>query len=163
MHANEPRKMTVVYTAGYAPPEQMVGRPEPRSDLFALGATLYHLATGKEPDGIHTAAAIDELLSDPRCSIAPEQRWFFDLLRINLAENPDDRYFSAAEFKADLEKRCVTREVSCPKCQTINEVRRPFCTRCATALTAPGMPCRQCGKPSRMGCRWCIYCGNRLG
>ena len=27
---------TRVYTEGYAPPEQIVGKPEPRSDLFAL-------------------------------------------------------------------------------------------------------------------------------
>jgi serine/threonine protein kinase len=31
---------TRVYTEGYAPPEQIVGKPEARSDLFALAATL---------------------------------------------------------------------------------------------------------------------------
>ena len=40
---------TRVYTEGYAPPEQIVGKPEPRSDLFALAGTLYHLLTGKAP------------------------------------------------------------------------------------------------------------------
>ncbi len=34
---------------GYAPPEQWDGNPEPRSDLFALGATVYYLATGYLP------------------------------------------------------------------------------------------------------------------
>ncbi len=48
---------TKVYTEGYAPPEQIIGKPEPRSDLFALAATMYHLATGKPPDGYHTARA----------------------------------------------------------------------------------------------------------
>src|SRR5207302_7779698 len=38
---------TRVYTEGYAPPEQIIGKPEPRSDLFALCGTLYHLVTGK--------------------------------------------------------------------------------------------------------------------
>ena len=34
---------------GYAPPEQWMGRPEPRSDIFALGATIYYLLTGFLP------------------------------------------------------------------------------------------------------------------
>lgn len=34
---------------GYAPPEQWLGQPEPRSDLFAIGATVYFLLTGFLP------------------------------------------------------------------------------------------------------------------
>jgi serine/threonine-protein kinase len=37
-------------TDGYAPLEQYNGRSEPRSDLYALGASLYHLLTGRVPD-----------------------------------------------------------------------------------------------------------------
>ncbi len=34
---------------GYAPPEQAAGNPEERSDVYALAATLYHLATDDDP------------------------------------------------------------------------------------------------------------------
>jgi hypothetical protein len=37
-------------TVGYAPPEQYgKGQSEPRSDIYALGATLYHLITKHDP------------------------------------------------------------------------------------------------------------------
>jgi serine/threonine protein kinase len=41
--------ITVVGTYGYMPPEQFGGQTTPASDLYALGATLICLATGKHP------------------------------------------------------------------------------------------------------------------
>ncbi len=40
---------TVVGTFGYMPPEQLVGQSGPTSDLYALGATLLHVVTGRAP------------------------------------------------------------------------------------------------------------------
>src|SRR6266542_2305577 len=148
---------TRVYTEGYAPPEQIVGKPEPRSDLFALAGTLYHLVTGKPPEGFYTARELDEQMGG---AAPPEPRWFFDLLKINLSEDAKDRYFSAREIKADLEKRTVTREVACPKCQQANKVREPYCAKCAEPLTDAAPPCHNCGKVNRMGSRYCIWCGS---
>ncbi len=152
---------TRVYTEGYAPPEQIVGKPEPRSDLFALAGTLYHLATGKAPEGFYTAKEIDAQLADG--SIPKEQRWFYELIRINLAEDVNERYFSAREIKADLEKHQVTRELACPKCGQVNKARdHVYCMKCAEPLTDATPPCYHCGKMNRMGSRCCIHCGNRL-
>ena len=39
------RQATIIMTIGYAPPEQLHGMPEPRSDIFALGATLHRVLT----------------------------------------------------------------------------------------------------------------------
>ncbi|MFN4259955.1 MAG: protein kinase domain-containing protein [Gemmataceae bacterium] len=153
---------TRVFTEGYAPPEQIIGKPEPRSDLFALAGTLYHLVTGKSPEGFHTAVEIEEQLSAGNGAIPAEYRWFFELIKINLAEDCNDRYFTAEEFKADLEKKTVTKEKTCPKCKTVNKVREPYCTKCAEGLTDAKLICHHCGKINRMGSRCCIYCGNRL-
>jgi serine/threonine-protein kinase len=151
---------TRVYTEGYAPPEQIVGKPEPRSDLFALAGTMYHLATGKAPEGFYTARELETQLGDG--SLPADQRWFYELVKINLAEDVNERYFSAREIKADLAQRRVTKEMSCPKCRHTNKVREPYCARCAEALTDPTPPCHHCGKENRMGSRCCIHCGNRL-
>ena len=40
---------TIVGSNGYAPPEQLWGQAIPASDLYALGATLIQLLTGKSP------------------------------------------------------------------------------------------------------------------
>jgi serine/threonine protein kinase len=40
---------TRVGTMGFGAPEQMLGRAEPRSDIFSVGVTLYHLCTGQLP------------------------------------------------------------------------------------------------------------------
>jgi serine/threonine protein kinase len=153
---------TRVYTEGYAPPEQIVGKPEARSDLFALAATLYHLVTGKSPEGFYTAKEIENQLADPKSPIPAAHKWFYELIKINLSEDVNDRYFSAKEIKADLEAQRVTKEAPCPKCKTMNSVRTPFCSKCAEPLTDPTAPCVMCGKYNRMGGRFCIYCGNRL-
>lgn len=153
---------TKVYTEGYAPPEQIIGKPEPRSDLFALAGTMYHLATGKSPEGFYTAREIETQLSDGAATVPANYRWFYELIKINLAEDINERYFTAREIKADLERRQVTKEVACPKCRQTNKVREPYCTKCAEPLTDMTPPCYHCGKTNRMGSRCCIHCGNRL-
>ncbi|RRD96503.1 serine/threonine protein kinase [Clostridiales bacterium COT073_COT-073] len=40
---------TVLGTKGYAPPEQYTGQTDARSDIYALGMTMYHLLTGVDP------------------------------------------------------------------------------------------------------------------
>jgi formylglycine-generating enzyme required for sulfatase activity/predicted Ser/Thr protein kinase len=46
-------KKTPIGTQGYASLEQAQGKTEPRSDLYSLGATMYHLLTGKAPTPFH--------------------------------------------------------------------------------------------------------------
>jgi serine/threonine protein kinase len=40
---------TQIGSIGYAPPEQYMGKVEPRSDLYSLAATMHHLLTGRDP------------------------------------------------------------------------------------------------------------------
>jgi len=45
---------THVVSAGYSPPEQYWGAADPRSDIYALGATMHYLLTGQEPLALQT-------------------------------------------------------------------------------------------------------------
>ena len=47
--AEEASTKTAIGTVGYMSPEQYRGWPEPRSDVYSLGATMYHLLRGKPP------------------------------------------------------------------------------------------------------------------
>ncbi len=54
-------------TLGYMAPEQLDGQPEPRSDLFGLGATLYVLATRQRPfeRTLQALARLEKRLDEP--------------------------------------------------------------------------------------------------
>lgn len=52
---------TVVGKQAYLPPEQFRGQAEPASDVYAMGATLYYLLTGKDPTPISTLRVSKEL------------------------------------------------------------------------------------------------------
>jgi eukaryotic-like serine/threonine-protein kinase len=94
----------VVGTPHYFSPEQARGEPlDGRSDLYALGVTLYRAATGRLPfegDDWYTVARkhVDEVPPDPR-SIVPElSPAFADVLLRLLEKRPDDRYRDASEL-----------------------------------------------------------------
>jgi serine/threonine-protein kinase len=149
---------TKVFTEGYAPQEQVGGKPEPRSDLFALAGTLYHLASGKAPDGHFTGQELLKKLNE-----FPEtERWFWELVAINLSQEVCDRYMTARDLKGDLERGSVTREIHCPACGTATPAREPYCRGCAGPIAPTGMSCHKCERSTLLGSRFCVTCGARL-
>ncbi|HEV8203255.1 MAG TPA: protein kinase [Pyrinomonadaceae bacterium] len=96
------------YTPNYAPLEQIQGLgTDSRSDLYSLGATLYHLITGvKPPDALTRAAAIVNGQADPllkanevNSAVAPG---LDHVLAKAMAQNREQRYATADEMRKAL-------------------------------------------------------------
>jgi serine/threonine-protein kinase len=86
-------------TPGYAPPEQYQGIATVQSDIYALGATLHHMLTGRDPrdEAPFSFPPIREL--KPTVS----QRTA-DAIARALQMKPEERYRSAPEFRASLRR-----------------------------------------------------------
>lgn len=93
------------YTRHYAPLEQIQDqRTDPRTDIYALGATLYHLLTGiKPPDAMVRATALINSEPDP---LKPANKVheavgaeISAILNKAMAQKPENRYASADEFR----------------------------------------------------------------
>ena len=101
-----PRTQTVIRAMGtpeYAPPEQysaIAGHTDPRSDLYSLGATLYHALTGQSPISATDRMARPEQFASPR-SLAPRVSQQTDAAVLKALELPITQRFSTAQEMAD--------------------------------------------------------------
>lgn len=95
-------------TFPYIAPEQYLGsRRDPRSDLFALGAMIYELATGRMPFGQpeKLRGVRKRLWRDPvppRALNPALPEWLQEIVLRALAVDPEDRYQSAGQMLFDL-------------------------------------------------------------
>ncbi|WP_258054515.1 serine/threonine-protein kinase [Streptomyces sp. Ru71] len=99
----------IVGTPPYMAPEQARGRPEPRSDLYALGCVLFELLTGRLPfEAPDTLGYLSAHLTDtPPApgSLAPGLSADWDALVLRLLEkDPGSRHDSAAQVAAALRR-----------------------------------------------------------
>lgn len=95
-------------TPQYISPEQLLGYPGNNlSDIYSLGATLYHALTGQFPfAGDNPADIAEKHLNEsllPPNALVPEIPAAVSIMVENMmAKRPADRYSSTAEFLADL-------------------------------------------------------------
>jgi eukaryotic-like serine/threonine-protein kinase len=137
---------SIVGTAQYLSPEQAKGgEVDPRSDLYSLGIVLYELLTGKTPFDGETPVeiAMKHLSTQPKppSKLRPDIPRELDMVVLRaLAKNPSERYQSADEMEADLERVARGAKVSATTVDTATQVlRRPSTAAVAESATAATM------------------------
>jgi serine/threonine-protein kinase len=114
---NDPSTLTGLQGAGslpYAPLEQYVdhlGHTDARSDLYALGATTYHLLTGRTPASAQERFIVPESLPPPHKinpNIPPEMG---QVILVAMAPHPKDRPASVASWHHMLHSFAVTMPI----------------------------------------------------
>jgi tRNA A-37 threonylcarbamoyl transferase component Bud32 len=97
---------TVVGKHSYISPEQFRGKPNPQSDIYAMGATLYYLLLGEDPMPITCSHPVRL-----RPEISPEMDAI--IARATMLDT-SKRYQNIAELKADLLNSAKISEHSKP-------------------------------------------------
>ncbi len=132
----------VIGTAQYLSPEQARGeKVDARSDVYSLGCVLYEILTGEPPfvGDSPVAVAYQHVREDP---IPPSERHpgispeLDAVVLKSLAKNPDNRYQTAAEMRADLIRVHSGEAPDAPKVLTDAE-RTSFMAAGPTDRTPP--------------------------
>jgi beta-lactam-binding protein with PASTA domain/tRNA A-37 threonylcarbamoyl transferase component Bud32 len=101
---------SVMGTATYFSPEQAQGLPvDPRSDLYSLGVVLYELVAGRAPFAGDSPLAIaykhvQDAPEPPSTHISDLPAGLEAIIMKLLSKRPDDRYASAEDLRADLNR-----------------------------------------------------------
>ena len=119
----------VIGTAQYLSPEQARGdRVDARSDLYSAGCLLYELLTGRPPftGDSPVAIAYQHVRENPvpPSRVDPDVPPWADAIVLKaMAKPPADRYQSAAEMRADLQRAASGMPVSAPTTRLDNYPR----------------------------------------
>jgi tRNA A-37 threonylcarbamoyl transferase component Bud32 len=151
--AKQEKGVTAVGTMGYAPPELFSGRVEPRSDVYGLGATIFHLLTGSDPQD--NPLLIFDFTKNPRPrQIAPSVSSEMERILMRAVEyKPEDRFRSAGELRdvlaEHLEKLMAGRvSYGSPGPHVGGEtvqVQTVYCGFCGGRIAADDVFCAHCG------------------
>ncbi len=124
---------------GYAPPEQYAAQTDPRSDIYALGVTLHHALTGRDPTATQTP-----FLVPPARKINPNLSEATDAMLARATQlDPSDRYQNVLEMKNDIKHilqrgKQSTRVVGAPPAPPQATTATSAVTPAAVVVSASG-------------------------
>jgi serine/threonine protein kinase len=127
---------TQIGSVGYAPPEQYLGKMEPRSDLYALAATMHHLLTGRDPQ------LQPPFSFPPLTELAPEvSAQTAQVIMAALDEDVSHRPASALAMRDLLPKLAVVRQgtSSAPAASTGSKARPAIVATATVVLDRPAV------------------------
>ncbi len=108
----------VIGTPSYMSPEQIQGQPiDRRTDIFSAGVLFYQLLTGQKPfEGTQWALAKKIIQDDPvwPSKVVQIPATIDRVVARSLAKTPEERYQTAREFAADLQRILDGKEPQAP-------------------------------------------------
>lgn len=138
-------------TLDYMPPEQRqdAKHTDHRADIYAFGATIYEMATGKPPRTVRES------------EIPPGLR---EVILKAMENKEEDRFFSIDEMLEGLRHPEKIKKISdaditkgtCPTCGYQNTLEARFCEECGAGIFEE---CPRCKKEVRIGTKYCTHCG----
>ena len=155
-------------TPYYISPEQIRGEItiDARADIYGLGATFYHLVTGKVPfDGSTPSTVMHKHLKEsliPPDHINPSlSSGIGEIIEVMMAKSPDDRYTSTTELISDLE--AVSKGE--PPFQARKKYDHELLKSLATGTRMPDSPAEaapDAQETSRVSAQWVLVLGMLL-
>jgi len=148
----EEKGVTAVGTMGYAPPELFSGNVEPRSDIYSLGSTMFHLLTGADPQS--NPLLIFDFQKNPRPrQINPQLSDQVERFLMKAVEyNASSRFISAGEVRHFLEEHLdnlrkgnVTYGIKEIPASVSLANQSVFCGFCGQKIVATDLFCAFCG------------------
>jgi serine/threonine protein kinase len=157
--SQQEKGVTAVGTMGYAPPELFSGRVQPASDVYSLGATMFHLLTGADPQD--NPLLIFDFAKNPRPrQIAPSISTEMEQILMKAVEyRPEDRYRTAGELRNELAihlEKLMSGRVSYGMpapvlgSETV-QVQTVYCGFCGGRIAADDVFCAHCGARQPLG------------
>jgi len=148
----EEKGVTAVGTMGYAPPELFSGNVEPRSDIYSLGSTMFHLLTGADPQSNPLLIFDFDKNPRPRQINSSLSDGIEQILMKSVEYNADGRFSSSAEMR-DVLVEHLRNLIAGKVTYGISETPAPvsladqsvFCGFCGQKIVATDMFCAFCG------------------
>ncbi|HEX4951718.1 MAG TPA: protein kinase [Blastocatellia bacterium] len=159
--------VTAVGTMGYAPPELFAGKATPASDLYSLGATMFHLLTGKDPQD--NPLLIFDFTKNPsprQLNPALTERMEQILCRA-VEHDATARFPTARAFGMELEAHLndLKAGAATDEVPSVAPIKASITERHVEseqlAVSAP-LTCVSCGEEISLGDQFCAYCGTLL-
>ncbi len=150
--ASQEKGVTAVGTMGYAPPELFSGQVEPRSDIYSLGSTMFHLLTGADPQ--NNPLLIFDFQKNPRPRQINSQLsdQMERILMCSVEYNADSRFSSAEELRQTLTDHLynlnsgkITYGVTAAPASVSLANQSVFCGFCGQRIVATDLFCAFCG------------------
>jgi len=151
--SQQEKGVTAVGTMGYAPPELFSGRVQPASDVYSLGATMFHLLTGSDPQD--NPLLIFDFSKNPRPrQITPSLSSEMEMILMRTVEyRPEDRYRTAGELRNELAnhlEKLISGRVSYGMPAQVSgvetvQVQTVYCGFCGGRIAADDVFCAHCG------------------